>query len=420
MVLKLPDQWYVGFANRQVDDAPLGFMTPEGTDSAALKRKATVDSWRGKDTEPRVITNKLLTGFKLADSVRRYSSWGSGNVKWRITDPRGFELEISSPNLMQILNCSTIEQGEIQDACIWGREGADNILIPVSSQLYKNAVLDTKRQTMKVSLRDINPGNTVILQDGTRCIYLGAWFPVNIDKSYYGHRHNSIMMRPEVSDKKRHFFLSENKKVVNVIASPKVAEMDDDSTLTTQECFDFIMSASRSRSFSGPSSTYSMITVTKKSATFEFVERDETDLFRKFCAGVAPEEEFGKDYDIRARYFYTKLPSGYYVYVTSYSGLGSINNLLDEYAKPIRDPQLINRYSDVVARSFYKVTSNDFTFDGTIEKQVTKRGGYFRGDYYEPVVLSDISEISNIESATELVVEATLDMGDGTHKTIDI
>ena len=228
------------------------------------------------------------------------------------------------------------------------------------------------------------------------------------------------MMRPEVSDKKRHFFLSENKKVVNVIASPKVAEMDDDSTLTTQECFDFIMSASRSRSFSGPSSTYSMITVTKKSATFEFVERDETDLFRKFCAGVAPEEEFGKDYDIRARYFYTKLPSGYYVYVTSYSGLGSINNLLDEYAKPIRDPQLINRYSDVVARSFYKVTSNDFTFDGTIEKQVTKRGGYFRGDYYEPVVLSDISEISNIESATELVVEATLDMGDGTHKTIDI
>ena len=43
--IKFPEKHYIGFQTRDDDFLPLGFMTPDGTDSAAVKRKQTVDSW---------------------------------------------------------------------------------------------------------------------------------------------------------------------------------------------------------------------------------------------------------------------------------------------------------------------------------------------------------------------------------------
>ena len=190
--LKIPTHHYVGFQARSSDTVPLGFMTPDGTDAAATKRKGTVDSWASqgnrsynhstgqyetKKAIPSVsYENKKLTGFKLGKEVRHGYGWGQGNVKWRIEDPRGFELEISSPNLAQIMLCTTIETGEILEECIWGRLGSENILIPVSSELYKNATVNTVRANRKVGLKDITPGDYVILQNGEEGVYLGSHF----------------------------------------------------------------------------------------------------------------------------------------------------------------------------------------------------------------------------------------------------
>ena len=44
--IKFPDKHYVGFQSRpSVDEVPLGFMTPFGTDKAFEQRKSTVDTW---------------------------------------------------------------------------------------------------------------------------------------------------------------------------------------------------------------------------------------------------------------------------------------------------------------------------------------------------------------------------------------
>src|SRR4051812_1534070 len=121
--IKIPAQHYVGFSKRGDDEILLGFMTVEGTDSAAQKRKATVDSWAsgsGKNRIPaQVFENKLLSGFKMGKSIRHGYGWGQGTVKWRVEVPRGFELEISSPNFASLIACSTIENGEILEKCIW-------------------------------------------------------------------------------------------------------------------------------------------------------------------------------------------------------------------------------------------------------------------------------------------------------------
>lgn len=245
--IKIPEKHYVGFQARSNDDVPLGFMTPDGDDAAAKKRKATVDAWASGGhygrTEKKQIPavsyeNKKLTGFKLGRNVRHGGyGWGQGNVKWRIEDPRGFELEISSPNLASIMLCTTIENGEILEECVWGRLGSENILLPVSSDVYKAAVANSERATKKVGLKDLKPGHYVVLQNGDEGIYLGQHFTyVTSGGSYY----NSTGPTAGWQDKKRQFigqYKDGEWKSLECKASIKVAEVRESEvgTMTLAE-----------------------------------------------------------------------------------------------------------------------------------------------------------------------------------------
>ena len=185
-VIVFPDPYYVGIilsrsssSDDGMDNLPLGFMTPEGADAAAQKRKGTVDQWcrdnmRRENGEPqfKTLENEAMGGFRLLDNVKRVSRFNS-SMKWRIEDPRGFELEISSDNLMHIIDTTVIDQGEILDACLWARNGADNFLVPVSSDLYKETLATTEMSKRSISIRDMKPGDQVWLKNGSRGRYLG-------------------------------------------------------------------------------------------------------------------------------------------------------------------------------------------------------------------------------------------------------
>lgn len=420
MVLKLPDQWYVGFANRSGDDAPLGFMAPEGTDSAAMGRKATIDSWRGKDIAPRTIDNKKLTGFKLSESIRRYSSWGNGNVKWRITDPRGFELEISSPNLMQILNCSTIEQGEIIDACIWGREGADNILIPVTSDLYKKAVTDTARQSMKVSLKDVKPGNSVTLQDGRTGVFLGDWYQLvfdsrtNTDES--GRSVESIRM--ENGKKKRYFFsmttsnLPKDKTFIEVIGSPKVATIDDRSTLSDIECYNTITDVIKGNgTITGSSYDYGCKGISKAPATFKYCREDFTKEVSDLFLGNPDPTVFPVDWRTGVNYHSLKITfdnGESYMLTSHYQTVCHIKGLVDK----IKAGTTLSSWdTSSVLSSFRKIKDDSFDVNGELELCNRRTNHYYSSRDHDH--LPDNSYLDRLKYADKLVIEATIDDSSG-------
>lgn len=188
--ITIPKQYYVGMRKQGPDDLPLGFATPYDTTKAYEKRKSTVDTWtkfnnrtwdnvtrtytENPGIPPTIIDNVPLPGFKIAESVRRVY-WGGGNVVWRIVDPHGYELEISSSNLAKILDCSSVVNGEIVGECVWGRDKAQNVLLPVSSQPYLDAVSNTSRVGKRVPLKDVSVGDTVVLKDGTVGVYAGAF-----------------------------------------------------------------------------------------------------------------------------------------------------------------------------------------------------------------------------------------------------
>lgn len=240
--IKIPDQHYVGMQKRNSDELPLGFMTPDGTDAAAVKRKGTVDSWAngrwGKEaTLPaQTFTNGLMSGFSMVRSIKRYG-WNGGNVVWRIADPRGFELEINSNNLAQILRYCTIDHGEILDKCIWGRLGADNILIPEGSEVYQNAVRNTARVARKVSAKEVKRGMKIQLQNGTIGIYLGSYYV--IDRGRYGKGENindvftiskakkhAILVNKDTSQDMKHYL--ENPESIYIMSELKVSDVLDE------------------------------------------------------------------------------------------------------------------------------------------------------------------------------------------------
>lgn len=194
MVMTIPEQHFVGYQKSRVKakgqdaDLPLGFATPYAEDAAGEKRQATVRGWADKGSECHILPNTLAAGFKLSKSVRRHSGWGNGNVVWRIEDPRGFELEISSPNFASIIACTTIENGEIAGRCVWGRDGARNVLLPENSEPYQNARSLTKLAKQSIALKTIEPGDVVRLADGRDVIYFGAYhvLQTDIDRNYVG------------------------------------------------------------------------------------------------------------------------------------------------------------------------------------------------------------------------------------------
>ena len=69
------------------------------------------------EPQPQVWDNTPMAGFKIENSVSRYST---SNKLWRISDPRGFEFEITTGVLEQIIEDATILKGGIIDAkCAW-------------------------------------------------------------------------------------------------------------------------------------------------------------------------------------------------------------------------------------------------------------------------------------------------------------
>ncbi len=130
------DKMYVGFQRERYNNDEnariLGFAVPYDSTKASKKRQSTVDRWSQKDIEPRILDNIPQRGFKLLEVVSRYST---SNKLFRVLDPRGFELEISSDNLLDIALASTIVKGEIIEECVWASHNGV-YLEPVSSERY--------------------------------------------------------------------------------------------------------------------------------------------------------------------------------------------------------------------------------------------------------------------------------------------
>ncbi len=112
-------------------------------------------------------------GFTLLKTSRHTYA---GESYWKLFDPRGYEVSISSTNLEKILHTSGITEGLIQEKCVWARrdKGTTVFLMTVNDPEYLQTVENTTLLENKVSLRDVSIGDKVLCQNGNIGIYYGS------------------------------------------------------------------------------------------------------------------------------------------------------------------------------------------------------------------------------------------------------
>ena len=103
-----------------------------------LRKEVSWENWRSKDIEPEEFDNTPTEGFVLNKKVGGYKSgWDFRQSYVRVYDPRGFEFEITVPNLLFILeNTSSIKGKGLEGEFVYAWSGTELVLLPTAAPDY--------------------------------------------------------------------------------------------------------------------------------------------------------------------------------------------------------------------------------------------------------------------------------------------
>jgi len=162
--------------------------------------------------KPVEFNNEPLEGFVLNKKAggNKYG-WNPRQTYCRVYDPRGFEFEITIPNLLYILeNANSIKGKGLEGKFIYGWQGKDLVLVPENSPEFEEMLNYTKIQDGKVYKKDMKVGRVYCNKDNNRLVYMGDFYEIN----WYG----------IPSTKKKLWFAHEDdeKKFINYAAATSI------------------------------------------------------------------------------------------------------------------------------------------------------------------------------------------------------
>jgi len=104
------------------------------------------------------------------------SNWNQRATYCRVYDPRGFEFEITIPNLLFILQeCNAYKGKGLEGTFVYSWDGKDLVLLPTSSSDYRESQKFTELQSGKVSTKDLVEGCVYKTKRMDEYIYIGKY-----------------------------------------------------------------------------------------------------------------------------------------------------------------------------------------------------------------------------------------------------
>lgn len=179
----IPQKLKIGFDKRKdqyVDR--LGFINyykPEGD----LRFKKAFDDWIDVSIPTEEYDNIPTEGFVLdkGDPNNTWKSFTTTPDYIRVYDPRGFEFNISTQNLLYILDFCEIKAGKLltgEFVYAWIGEQGNNVqLLPVASPEYQEALktMDMLLKKKEFKEEDLEVGKIYIHKKDGRLVYLGKF-----------------------------------------------------------------------------------------------------------------------------------------------------------------------------------------------------------------------------------------------------
>ena len=172
------------------------------------------------------LENVPTEGFVLnkdAGGVRSSWGWNDRLEKCRVFDPRGFEFEISIPNLLFILQeCNSSKGKGLEGEFVYSWSGTELVLLPVQSPEFAECKKFSDRQAKKFSLRDLKVGKDYMGKNNKVYTYMGRmqYFQGTSALNFYKKSH-VFAVKNECSWKKGEY---------DFVSSAKIAEEIGDCT----------------------------------------------------------------------------------------------------------------------------------------------------------------------------------------------
>lgn len=180
-----------------------------------LRKEHSWEGWRDENIEPIDCENIPTSGFVLNKKVGGYDTgWNHRQTYVRVYDSRGFEFEITVPNLLYILeNTSSIKGKGLEGEFVYGWDGKDLLLIPTQAPDYvslskTNEIIHNKEH---IKAKDLKIGATYKTKDQEEFVYMGRfdYYKKEYERVWNGNR--NILTHKAVNKGKHYFFYYSSK-----------------------------------------------------------------------------------------------------------------------------------------------------------------------------------------------------------------
>ena len=173
----IPSKINVGFQNRQDTYTGKLAYVIYFDEKGKLRKETSWEGWRDKNIPNEIYDNEPTEGFVLNKKVGGNNySWNPRQTYTRVYDPRGFEFEITIPNLLWILENSNCIKGKgLEGQFVYGWDSKELVLVPVESPDYKEIQAKNKviHNNEFIKAKDLILGATYETLNGDRYIYMG-------------------------------------------------------------------------------------------------------------------------------------------------------------------------------------------------------------------------------------------------------
>ena len=173
-----------------------GWRQKEGQEVGYYENNQHTIKKLGSEINPIEFENEPTEGFVLNKKAGGGSSgWNHRATYCRVYDPRGFEFEISIPNLLFILQETSSFKGKgLEGEFVYSWEGKDLVLLPAGCEEYKQSTNFTKLQDGKIGVKDLVPGCSYKTKRQKDWIYLGKFNYYSLDY-VKGSRHSDKQIK---------------------------------------------------------------------------------------------------------------------------------------------------------------------------------------------------------------------------------
>ena len=177
----VPSKINVGFQNRQGTYTGKLAYVIYFDEKGKLRKETSWEGWRDHNIPNEIYDNEPTEGFvlnKKVGGVEESWGWDVRKTYTRIYDPRGFEFEITVPNLLWILeNCNCIKGKGLEGQFVYGWDGKELVLVPVESPDYKEIERKNKifHNNEFIKAKDLKIGATYRSKNDITYVYMGRF-----------------------------------------------------------------------------------------------------------------------------------------------------------------------------------------------------------------------------------------------------